>query len=652
MHYEDFVLQLDASSRGGFRARVVKSPFGEGAIAFTLPAAAGADTAAMGATGLSRDVACEDAPRGRDERPPHEVGAELFRTVFQGQVRTLLDKSRGKLEVSPDLGLRLKIKLDTGDADAGALADLPWELLCDGETDDFFALSRQTSLVRYLEVPRSSQPIPFTPPLRILAVGASPKGLPPLDLAEEERRLKALNDGSSGIEAHFIPHASTGKVREALAASAFNVLHFMGHGIYDRASGEGMLAFEAPDGRMDLVSGRAFATKIRDYRSLGVVVLNACNTARAGGQEGLSPFRGVAAALVFGGVPAVVAMQRPISDRAAIGFSDAFYRHVARGDSIDEALTEGRQAIHSATPEAYEWATPVLFLRIPEGNVFVARPGEPPAPAPVVAAVPAARSAAVAAPAPEPAPQVRPEAPGAAAPAAPRHGPMLKIGAGVASAGLLAGSLYFMIPKAPPVPDATAPVKPTTDVLTTGQLPTPSDPKPKRTAKSDSHHTAGTAAPPVDHQTPSVDPVANKTPQQPVVTTPPPKADPVPTAAPTADLSSLSAQATAITRRDTGGTRVVVSFHNSGSLPLTALLDRDSVVLADNLGTRYSLLGSDLTADGSNRRLQIPAGGTITAHFDFQMPKLGGKSFQLSLATDSGRTVSVGGGTLTLDGPP
>ena len=42
-----------------------------------------------------------------------------------------------------------------------------------------------------------------------------------------------------------------------------------------------------------------------------------------------------------------------------------------------EALTEGRQAIHSAKPEGFEWATPVLFLRMPDGNVFVAKPAEP-----------------------------------------------------------------------------------------------------------------------------------------------------------------------------------------------------------------------------------------------------------------------------------
>jgi hypothetical protein len=63
-------------------------------------------------------------------------------------------------------------------------------------------------------------------------------------------------------------------------------------------------------------------------------------------------------------------MQRPIGDTAAIAFSDAFYRRLAAGDSVDEALVEGRQAIHSEVPNSIEWATPALFVRVPDGTVF------------------------------------------------------------------------------------------------------------------------------------------------------------------------------------------------------------------------------------------------------------------------------------------
>ena len=385
VRFEDFILQLDATARGNFRARVVQSPFGEGYVGFSLPPLGSLAPDSLDVA--SRDLRPAPEPVAAVVRSPLEIGAELYRAVFQGAVRSLFDKCRGQLERETDLGLRLKIKIDPSDPDTSVLADLPWELLCD-ETEDCFALSRQTSVVRYLDVPRSSQPIPFTPPLKILAVGASPRGLPALDLDEEMRRLEELDRSGSGVQVQVLPHASADSIRRALAEDSWNVLHFMGHGTFDPATGDGGLACEAADGSLDLVSGRAFATKLRDLRSLGVVVLNACNTARAQTQRGMSPFRGVATALVLGGVPAVVAMRRAISDRAAIGFSAAFYRHLARGDSIDVALTEGRQAIHSARPDAFEWATPVLFLRLPEGNVFVAQPASAPvAPSPAATEV-------------------------------------------------------------------------------------------------------------------------------------------------------------------------------------------------------------------------------------------------------------------------
>jgi hypothetical protein len=445
----------------------------------------------------------------------------------------------------------------------------------------------------------------------------------------------------------------------------------MGHGVFDRASGEGMLAFEGTGGALDLVSGRAFATKIRDLRSLGVVVLNACNTARAGHQEGLSPFRGVSAALVLGGVPAVVAMQRPISDRAAIGFSDAFYRHLARGDSIDEALTEGRQAIHSTGPESFEWATPVLFLRIPEGNVFVARPAaEPVVAAAATATAPVQTAGAMASPvAAGQAPQMdaqaalagpnHPPARENQAAAAGRRGTIFKIAVGAAGIGVLAGTLYFVLPKqsAPPVPGHDGLPTSSTDLsssLTTGRTePDPAYPRVKTESKphlGSSHNDASgmQRQPPIGNQAKTQQGNGANT----VTPVTPPVADHQAEApAPTADLSSLSAQAT-IARRDNGGLRVTVSFRNSAGLSLSALLDTESAELSDDQGQRYQVVACDLPAKSSNRELNIPAGGSVTAHLDYGMPKLGSTTFRLSLATEDGHHIQIGGPPWTLGGPP
>jgi hypothetical protein len=584
VRYDDFVLQLDASARGGFRARVLKSRFGETSIGFSLPS-------------LSEPEAL----------PSYEIGTELFRAVFQGQLRTIFDKCRGQLEMSPDLGLRLKIKIDPGDEDASALADLPWELLCDADTEDFFALSRQLSLVRYLDVPRPSQPIPFTPPLRILAVGTSPRGVEPLDLEEEAGRLERLNGGSSAVEVRILLHATAGKVREALSRNACNVLHFMGHGTFDPATGEGMLAFEKADGSLDLVSGRAFATKLRDVPSLGVVVLNACNTARARHGGGANPFRGVATALVLGGLPAVVAMRMPISDDTAIGFSTAFYGNLAQGDSIDEALTEGRQAIYSVDPDCFEWATPVLFLRTSKGNVFTAKPSEPML--------------------------------------APRRISVLRIAAGMAGAGLL---LFVLKPQIlRPGDDSSL----GTVSANEAQQPLTTDLGPVETAAEDGGSKLRTGKVKRSFET---DDGREPEPQPLDVVVadliPTPAPTPPPPPAPAADISDLAAHADSIERLE-GGMRVTVTFTNRADLPLSTVLDGEGSTLNDDQGLPYLIQDSSLTPSGFNWRIGLAPRASSRHTLDFPVPKLNSRRFLLNLQSQEGYRVKVTG-TLMLEGPP
>jgi hypothetical protein len=55
-------------------------------------------------------------------------------------------------------------------------------------------------------------------------------------------------------------------------------------------------------------------------------------------------------------------MQFPISDDAAIAFSQAFYDRLAKNEFVSTAATAGRQAILANEPESLEWGTPVLFL--------------------------------------------------------------------------------------------------------------------------------------------------------------------------------------------------------------------------------------------------------------------------------------------------
>ncbi len=379
MHYEDFVIQLGRDDGEGHRLRVLASPAGQGTGILRLPpeladvqlAHAGTQTKTRRVEPGSTRHLVPPMPVAESAVSTAAVGEKLFDALFTGQVRSLYDQSLGSLSGKSGSGLRIKLKLDPNLPNAGQLQALPWELLRRADTQEYLSLSRYSPVVRFLDVPRPPDALPLPMPLRLLVVVSNPLDLDPLDVKQEQQQLAGLSQPGM-LEVLFVEAARPDALRRALVEHEIHMLHFVGHGGFNPESGEGVLYLIGPDGRALPMSGGALATILRDVPTLRLAVLNACESARAGRQDS-QPFAGVANALVLGGLPAVVAMQAPISDAAAIVFSEAFYRLLTTGAPIDTALTEGRQAVHFATPGSSEWSTPSLFLRIPDGRLF--RPG-------------------------------------------------------------------------------------------------------------------------------------------------------------------------------------------------------------------------------------------------------------------------------------
>jgi hypothetical protein len=140
----------------------------------------------------------------------------------------------------------------------------------------------------------------------------------------------------------------------------------VGHDIFDETKQDGLLLMLDAEGRGRSVSGQELGVLLHDHRSLRLAVLNACEGARSDVSD---PFAGVAQSLVQQGLPAVIAMQFPISDQAAITLSHEFYKAVSEGYPVDAALAEARKAL-STQDTGVEWATPVLCLRAPDGRIF------------------------------------------------------------------------------------------------------------------------------------------------------------------------------------------------------------------------------------------------------------------------------------------
>jgi hypothetical protein len=390
--YVDLALRIESRGDGRCDVRVVSAPFGGEARSETswtcsemLDLIATMETVVRGSGG--RGVATTASP-DRDLRSggvrghlsPEAAGTRLFRLLFSGGVLAAFQRTLGHVESHPGTGLRLRLEFaldkDPPSADLIEISSLPWELLYSPDLGGFLAVDRETPLIRYLDVPRVIRHPQLLSSLRILVVPAQMPGGAQLDLDGERQGLIAAWQGDGRVEVEVLANASLAELRRRLEATPYNVLHFMGHGDFAEHTGTGRLLFEPAVSTPEPVSGRRLSEVLRDCRSLQLVVLNACDTARLPRRRGQDPFSGVASALLLAGLPAVVAMQFPISDEAALAFTGGFYRALAAGMPIGSATAEGRRAIRLTSDTSLEWATPALFMSVPDASILAA-PGSP-----------------------------------------------------------------------------------------------------------------------------------------------------------------------------------------------------------------------------------------------------------------------------------
>ena len=367
MRYFNFDLLIEQAS-DGYVARVLESPAGQARSTFRPPFTPMEVENLILKIGRSRR-----GNRSFDAIPTKaakELGGRMFESVFSQEVRMCLQSSLYSAE-SQQAGLRIRLRLDAPD-----LADLPWEYLYNASLNSFLALSAETSLVRYLELARPMRPPLLSPPLKVLAVIASPSDYPRLAGEDEWRNLNtalAPLRAAGQVDLERLKPPDPDRLAGAPAPQRLSrpCLHFEGHGGFDERAQDGVLILEDDQGRGSQVTSHRLATILHNHPSLQLAVLNCCDGARLSVTE---PFSGVAQSLIQQGVPAVIAMQFEISDDAAITFGRVFYESLADGLAVDAALVEARTGMYS-TRDDVEFGAPVLYMRSPDGVLFnLARP--------------------------------------------------------------------------------------------------------------------------------------------------------------------------------------------------------------------------------------------------------------------------------------
>lgn len=299
--------------------------------------------------------------------PPSErfilnVGGLLFDELFQGSIRDLWVAARASMQNDRHMHLRLRLDLQPP-----AIAALPWETLADPRRRRTLAADRAIALVRTatdVDFVEHAGSLQTCLPTKILIVATEEPDS--IDAIAEIDRIRASL-------APFIPdqielEVLSGRIgiqslHRRLQASRPDILHIISHGEAD-----GLYLWKQNE--LTLVSASQLAATLALADSVKLVFLNAC---LAGQPDDTTPFASLAQRLLQTGIPAVIAMQFDVLDRAAADFAGFLYEALVDGPcpgAIDVAVSIARSGLYISDPDRIDYATPLLWLNALDGIIL------------------------------------------------------------------------------------------------------------------------------------------------------------------------------------------------------------------------------------------------------------------------------------------
>jgi tetratricopeptide (TPR) repeat protein len=283
---------------------------------------------------------------------------------------------------------------------ASDLLSLPWEILHDG-TGYLAQGAKGARVRRRLPNRKATTTLKATLPIRVLLLSPRPEvdeeGNPVGYLDHRSSALPLVEAvealGTDLVKVDFLHPPTFPALQAALRRGReendpYEIVHFDGHGVYDRRVGLGALCFEDPrDSQtlgqrlLQLVYAPELATELRDY-GVPLIYLDACQTAQATAD----PKASVAAKLLEEGVGSVVAMSHSVLVETAKRFVQAFYQGLAQGQRVGDAMLAGQAALYG---DAYrfkimgagelrlqDWFVPVLYQEKDDPQLFTVQVGE------------------------------------------------------------------------------------------------------------------------------------------------------------------------------------------------------------------------------------------------------------------------------------
>ena len=308
-----------------------------------------------------RDLAAEMAAvsnrRGADPaRDLARIGSLVFSHLLTEPARRRLREARGG-----DLHLRLDERL----------VHVPWETCHDGESFLFerFRIGRQ--VITGQAIPRPHAGHAPHEGLRVLVIADPAEDLP--QAAVEGERLCTLLDDVPGVTVTLLAGRSVRRIPLLAALQEHDVVHFAGHSHFDPADPT-QTGWRLADG----VLTAAELAKLRPPPFL--VFSNSCEAGASAAWERGAGFDGhawgIGSAFLLAGVPNYVGTFWVVHDDESLTFATAYYRSLAAGGSLGEALAEARSTVMSSHgTRSLTWAS-YLQYGDPEARP-VAAPAEP-----------------------------------------------------------------------------------------------------------------------------------------------------------------------------------------------------------------------------------------------------------------------------------
>jgi len=295
-----------------------------------------------------------------------EVGSLLYDWLFPNAIHTHLQQTEavGRRDRAK---LRLRMRIE-----CAAIGSLPLEFMFREAGGYFFATNPDTVFSRYLNLPLPPERVRRRAgSLHMLAIIADPIDQVRLDPDEwESLILQAIAKPVANREMTMraVKRATRREIRDALLEQKPDIIQFVGHGVYQ--NGRGYLALVDDDtGGTWTVDDERFANLFMGSDDhLGLVLMATCGSAESDDPQG---FVGIAPQLVQRGTPAVVAMQYSVYIKTAKVFLEDFFSAVGARRPIDWAVQSARNGVSLQFGlDNREFATPVLYMRAKDGDVF------------------------------------------------------------------------------------------------------------------------------------------------------------------------------------------------------------------------------------------------------------------------------------------